>query len=90
MTKDKAGAGRPRRASSPPRTLPAVAELVLAVPAAPEPAGAPAVASVSAGRGQDRSVLPAVPEGERPEAWGDTAEANDSRLLRDLPPHWGR
>ncbi|MDR1823999.1 MAG: hypothetical protein LBR27_01455 [Bifidobacteriaceae bacterium] len=95
MSQDKVGGKRPRRASSPPRTLPAAADLRLAVPAAapkpeviPETAGAPSATETAPA--VDRGVLPVLPEGERPEAWGDAGDSNDARLLRDLPPHWSR
>ena len=48
-------------------------------------------------RGTETTSVPGASADERPAGWGDDAAhpdaaagANDDRLLRDVPPHYGR
>ncbi|MCB7136975.1 hypothetical protein [Cellulosimicrobium marinum] len=47
-------------------------------------------------RGTETSAVAGLSEDERPGGWGDAAPspesrgADDERLLRDVPPHYGR
>lgn len=47
-------------------------------------------------RGTERASVPGASADERADGWGEAAPgagasgANDDRLLRDVPPHYGR
>lgn len=48
-------------------------------------------------RGTETTAVPGVSDDERPGGWGDLATndgggsgQNDDRLLRDVPPHYGK
>jgi hypothetical protein len=85
-------AGRkPRRAEARPTTIDSQLAPIQTMPAC-----------ASAGNGEDRAaparstgrvresgkILPSLPDSEAPAAWGDADHSNDSRLLRERPPHW--